>query len=116
MKGWHINVEGAYKKDKKTLLEDMGSIDKKGKRNTLSVQEKEVHASMHIRLKTLLKDEELKWRQRSKEKYFKEGDGNDNYFHLKGSGRKKKNHIVLLQHNGEEILGEADLITHVNDF
>jgi hypothetical protein len=32
MKGWHINVEGAYQKDKKMLLEDMDSIDKKGER------------------------------------------------------------------------------------
>jgi hypothetical protein len=48
------------------------------------------------RLKKLLRDEELKWRKRAKEKDLKEGDGNTKYFRLKSSGRKKKNHTSVL--------------------
>jgi hypothetical protein len=59
----------------------------------LIAEEKEIHVDMHNRLKKLLRDEELKWRQRAKEKDLKEGDGNTKYFHLKASGRRKKNHI-----------------------
>jgi hypothetical protein len=45
---------------------------------------------MQARLKHLLKYEEFKWRQRSKEKGLQEGDVNTKYFHLDASGRKKK--------------------------
>jgi hypothetical protein len=71
---------------------------------------------MHDRLKKLLRDEELKWRERAKEKIFEIGWWNTKYFHLKASGRKKKDHIYELQNNGEEILGEPELISHVTEF
>jgi hypothetical protein len=35
---------------------------------------------------------------------------------LKASGRKKNDHISALQNNGEEILGEPELISHVTEF
>jgi hypothetical protein len=72
--------------------------------------------TLHDRLKKLLREEEIKWRQRAKEKDLKEGDGNTRYFHLKASGRRKKNYISVLQNNGEEIYGESELIKHVTDF
>jgi hypothetical protein len=37
----------------------------------LTVQKKEIQVNMHARLKKFLRNEELKWRQRAKEKRFK---------------------------------------------
>jgi hypothetical protein len=68
---------------------------------------------MHKRIKKLLRDEEIKWCQRAKEKDLKEGDGNTKYFHPKASGRRKKSHISVLNHNEQEIIGDNDLIKHV---
>jgi hypothetical protein len=62
IKGWHINVEGAYRKEKKMLLEKMDILGKKEEHTTLSVQEKEMQIDMHKRIKKLLRDEEIKWR------------------------------------------------------
>jgi hypothetical protein len=57
IKGWHINVEGAYRKEKKLLLEKMNILDKKEEHTSLSVQEKEMQIDMHKRIKKLLRDE-----------------------------------------------------------
>jgi hypothetical protein len=102
--------------DKKGLLEKLDLLDKKGESAPLSTLEKEMQVTLHDMLKMLLREEEIKWRQRTKEKDFKERDGNTRYFHLKASGRKKKNYISVLQNNGEEIYGESELIKHVTDF
>jgi hypothetical protein len=116
LKGWHINYEGEYRRENKGLLEKLDVLDKKGEATPLSTIEKELQVTLLDRLKKLLREEEIKWRQRAKEKDLKEGDGNTKYFHLKASGRWKKNYISVLQNNGEEIYGESDLIKHVTDF
>jgi hypothetical protein len=116
LKGWHINYEGEYRREKKSLLEKLDALDKKGEYIPLSTEEKELQVNLHDRLKKLLREEEIKWRQRAKEKNLKEGDGNTKYFHLKASGRRKKNYISVLLNNGEEIYGESDLIKHVTNF
>lgn len=67
-------------------------------------------------LKKLMRDEELKWRRRAKEKDLKEGDANTRYYHLNESGRKKKNHISFLFNNGDEITRDKDLVEHVTQF
>lgn len=89
-KGWHINVEGVYRNEKKKILSILDDLDKKSESGVLSQGEKESKCILEVNLKKLLRDEELKWRQRASEKDLLEGDGNTKYFQLKASGRKKK--------------------------
>jgi hypothetical protein len=49
----------------------------------------------------LLREEELKWYQRSKARHLLEGDSNTKYFHLLANGRYRKSRIFQLQEGGD---------------
>lgn len=115
LKGWHINLEGVYMNQKKQAPAKLDKLDKKSEDYLLSLEERECKMVLDTMLK-LLRDEETKWRQRAKEKYMKEGQGNTRYFHLKVSGREKKNFISGLKKDEIEIVGNAELIQHITDF
>ncbi|XP_031127667.1 uncharacterized protein LOC116029767 [Ipomoea triloba] len=52
---------------------------------------------VEVELRTLLTQEEIYWRQRSKQLWLKEGDSNTKYFHRFASHRRKTNHLQRLK-------------------
>lgn len=87
LKGWNINVLGFYKKVKQELLSVIDNLDKKCEQFGLNIEDRFLKQTCKAQLHTLLREEELKWYQRSKEKDLLEGDNNTKYFQLKASGR-----------------------------
>lgn len=67
-------------------MSKLDTLDKNKETNPLKVGELELKLVLHTNLKKLLRDEDLKWRQRAKEKDLKEGHGNTRYFQVKVSG------------------------------
>jgi hypothetical protein len=66
-------------------------LDKKAEVSLLSAQEAYLKQCLHNRLSQLVREEELKWYQRSKAKhYLMEGDANTKYFQLLANGRHRK--------------------------
>jgi hypothetical protein len=59
----------------------------------LERQEK-IHLQQHLR--GIMREEEIKWIQRSKENELHDGDNNTKYYHAKANGRKRKTTIVRL--------------------
>jgi hypothetical protein len=84
-------------------------LDKKAEACLLSVQEADLKQCLHNRLSQLLREEELKWYQRSKAKHLLEGDSNTKYFHLLANGRHRKNRIYQLEDVGRTISGDEEL-------
>ena len=68
LQGWAKNTSGAYKKEKKELLNRLNEIDKKTERSCLSAQELDLKHCLQNRLAQLLREEEIKWYQRAKTK------------------------------------------------
>lgn len=89
-KGWHINMEGVFRNCKKEILGKLDELDRKSETIILTTSERDLRLILDAQLKKLLRDDEMKWRQRAHEKDLKEGDGNTKYFQLKASGRKKR--------------------------
>jgi exonuclease III len=61
LRGWAKNVSGAYKKEKKKLLDTLDSLDKKAETTLLTLSEIDLKCCLNNRLTQLLHDEEVKW-------------------------------------------------------
>ena len=87
-----------YRKEKKkTILDALDILDKKSEQVILTPQELSMKRYLNNRLVVMLREEEIKWYQRSKSKQFLEGDTNTKYFHLLANGRHRKTHIFQLK-------------------
>ena len=93
LRGWAKNVSGAYKKEKKELLDKLNELDKKAENVMLDGTELNLKYVLNERLVELLREEELKWYQRAKVKHLIQGDANTKYFHLLANGRHRKTRI-----------------------
>jgi hypothetical protein len=56
------------------------------------------------------------WKQRAKIWVLKEGDSNTRYFHARASQRYRRNHIRLLELDGEVIVGHGEKATTLHSF
>jgi hypothetical protein len=78
------------------LLDKLDMLDKKAEVSVLSAQEPDLKHCLHNHLCQLLREEEMKWHQRSKAKHLLEGDSNTKYFQLLANGRHRKSRIFQL--------------------
>jgi hypothetical protein len=90
-------VSGAYKKEKKQILDKLDKLDKRAETTILSSQEVNLKHVLNERLATLLREEELKWYQRAKVRDLLEGDANTKYFQLVANGKHRKTRIFQLE-------------------
>jgi hypothetical protein len=61
LKGWNLNIEGEYKRKRGALAVQLDEIDKNGELYGLVHSEIEVKNMLHNQLKTIIKEEEIKW-------------------------------------------------------
>jgi hypothetical protein len=108
LRGWAKNTSGRNKKEK-DLLDRLDNLDKKAESTLLSPLELDLKQCMSSCLSQLLREEEIKWYQRSKVKHLLEGDANTKYFHLLANGRHRKTRIFQLQDRENIIQGDNEL-------
>jgi len=116
LRGWAKNVSGAYKKEKKELLDKLDELDKKAEISLLNQTELNLKHVLNERLAELLREEEIKWYQRAKVKHLLEGDANTKYYHLLANGRHRKTRIFQLEDGNNIIEGDAQLKQHITNY
>jgi hypothetical protein len=112
IRGWAKHVSGIYKKEKAILLVKLDALDKKAELAALNDSERNLKHVLNQRLAELLREEELKWYQRTKVKHLLEGDANIKFYHLLANGRHRKTRIFQLE-DGD---GDAQLKQHITSY
>jgi hypothetical protein len=90
IRGWAAQINGEYKKKKSDLQNTICSLDVQAEVRDLNVEELECLSQARENLIKLLREEEIKYYQRAKEKHILLGDNNTRYFHMIANGKHRK--------------------------
>ncbi|XP_073359743.1 uncharacterized protein [Aegilops tauschii subsp. strangulata] len=76
----------------------------------------QVKLDVEMRLKELLREEELKWALRAKVRKVVQGDTNTQFFHLIANGKHRKKRIFQLEQDEGTILGQDNLKLYITEY
>ena len=91
---------GLIGKKRNTLSSQLDDLDRRCELTGLSVADYELRKDLQRSLNKILREEEIKWYQRSKERDLKEGNNITRYFMINSSDRKRKNKIFHFVQDG----------------
>ena len=102
LKGWSLNLNSELKKKKQVLLEEFDVLDVFSEENNLDDGERARLQEVKCELEHIWQMEETKAKQRSRDRFIKEGDRNTAYFQTLANQRNRKKNInALLGPEGE---------------
>ncbi|KAH7659258.1 RNA-directed DNA polymerase protein, partial [Dioscorea alata] len=96
---------------KLALLNDLNVLDVAKESRTLDQAEQNQELFLHESLGVIHKQEELYWKQRSRLQWLREGDENTKFFHAVANGRKNRNAIPRIEHDGRTCTNPKDIGT-----
>jgi hypothetical protein len=116
LSGWARHTTGILKKEKLRLSSIIDDLEALAEVRPLSVQEIELKSQSNAQIAGLLREEELKWYQRSKAQFLLEGDSNTRYFHSVANGRHRKKRIHSLVQEEGVIEGHEQLKSYITNY
>ncbi|XP_073367868.1 uncharacterized protein [Aegilops tauschii subsp. strangulata] len=113
---WAKHTNGIYKKEKQWLCTIIDDLDKIVETHTLSQQGIELKNQSNEKVARLLREEEIKYYQRSKADFTLMGDSNTRYFQLVANGRHRKKCMYSLQQEEGRIEGQEELKKYITNY
>lgn len=75
----------------------------------LSTEDNEERKKLRLELQSLITQEEIYWKQRSRKQWIKEGGKNTKSFHICASNRRRRNEVLEIHDNGRLLKKEEDI-------
>ena len=97
LRGWTKHLSGIYKVEKERLLSLIQSLDVKAETTVLPAAELHAKLDAEMRLKELLREEELKWALQAKVQRVVQRDANTQFFHMIANGKHRRKRIFQLE-------------------
>ena len=116
LRGWAKHLGGVYKVEKERLLSLIQTLDIKAETMVLLPTELHIKHEAEMRLKDLLREEELKWALRAKVRKVVQGDANTQFFHMIANGKHRKKRIFQLEQDEGTIVGQDNLKTYITEY
>jgi hypothetical protein len=103
----------SYKETKRELLKEFEKLDLKYEAGLLRTGDKDRMDLIVQDLESIWNLEEIKARQRSRDRNVKEGDRNTSYFHALANQRARKKRISMLETEDGVLEDTKDMLEHV---
>jgi mannosylglycoprotein endo-beta-mannosidase len=117
LKGWGRNVRGEYRRRKEELMQQIIEADvEESVGMNLQGEQLCKRYQLEAEVERLMEAEEVYWQQRGGEKWTLEGDGNTKFFHLVANGRRRKNLILSLEHDGVNVVEPEQIQKIIYDY
>ena len=116
VKGWALNINAQVRKQKLELLKEYDLLDLKYENFVITEMERQRMKEIVKDLESIWKLEEIKARQRSRDRYVKEGDRNTAYFQAVINQRNRKKRISGLEGPDGWIDDNKGMLEHAVDF
>ena len=113
---WARHTTGFLRKEKQRLSSIINDLEALAEVRPLSVHEIEIKSQSNAQIARLLREEELKWYQRSKAQFILEGDSDTRYFHGVANGRHRKKRIHSLVQDEGTIEGHEQLKSYITNY
>jgi hypothetical protein len=109
-------LTGVLKKEKLRISAIIDNLKALAETTPLSTQQIEFKNQLNAMIASLLREEELKWYQRSKSKFILKGVSNTRYFHSVANGRHRKKSIHSLIQDEGTIEGLDNLKLYITNY
>ena len=116
LKGWSLNVNADWKREKQSLLQEFDILDVFSETNVLEEDDRDRMRNINKELDHIWSVEEIKAKQRYRDRNISEGDRNTAYFQALANQRKRKKKIGSLRGPAGETSDSREMLNIATNF